>query len=77
MTSNRRIPVTSSGRAALGMGFGRSLDGNVGSNPSRGMDICLLSVVCCQAEVSASADHSSRGVLPDVVFLGVIVKPRR
>ena len=32
---------------------GRSLAENVGSNPARGMDVCLLSVVCCQVEVSA------------------------
>jgi len=76
MTSNRRIPVTSSGRLALSVGFGRSLDGTVGSNPAGGMNICLLSVVCCQVEVSALAYHSSREVLPNVVFLSVIVKPR-
>jgi hypothetical protein len=33
-------------------------------------------VVCCQVEVPAAADHSSRGVLPSVVCLSVIVKPR-
>ena len=33
----------------------RSLDGIVGSNPAGGMDVCLLSVVCCQIEVSASS----------------------
>jgi hypothetical protein len=48
MTTNRRIPVTSIGRAALGVVFGRSLDGIVGSNPAGGMNICLLSIVCCQ-----------------------------
>jgi hypothetical protein len=32
---------------------------------------------CCvlQVEVSETADHSSRGVLPTVVCLSVIVKP--
>jgi len=49
----------------------------VGSNPSGDKDICLLSIVRCQVEVSALADHSPRGVLPNVVFLSVIVKPRR
>jgi hypothetical protein len=36
--------------------FGRSLTGIVGSNPARGMDVCLslVSVVCCQVEVSAT-----------------------
>jgi hypothetical protein len=34
---------------------GRSLAGIVGSNPAGGVDVCLLlSVVCCQVEVSAS-----------------------
>ena len=34
---------------------GRSLAGIVGSNPAGGMDVCLslVSVVCCQVEVSA------------------------
>jgi hypothetical protein len=26
----------------------------VGSNPTGGMDVCVMSVVCCQVEVSAS-----------------------
>jgi hypothetical protein len=43
-----------------------SLPGIVGSNPA-GARITLLSVVCCQVDVSASADHPSRGVLPNVV----------
>ena len=33
---------------------GRSLAGIVGSNPAGGMGICLVDVVCCQVEVSAS-----------------------
>jgi hypothetical protein len=33
---------------------GRSLVGIVGSNPSGGMVVSLVSVVCCQVEVSAS-----------------------
>ena len=32
----------------------RSLAGIVGSNPAGGMDICLLGMLCCQVEVSAS-----------------------
>jgi hypothetical protein len=36
----------------------------------------VLSVVCCQVKFSVSADHYSRGVLPTVVCLSVIVKPR-
>jgi len=26
----------------------------VGSNPTQGLDVCVLSVVCCQVEVSAT-----------------------
>jgi hypothetical protein len=34
---------------------GSSLAGIAGSNPTGGMDVCLLlSVVCCQVEVSAT-----------------------
>jgi hypothetical protein len=33
---------------------GRSLAGIVGSNPVAGMDVCLLCVVCCHVEVSAT-----------------------
>jgi hypothetical protein len=34
---------------------GRSFAGIVGSNPGGGMDVCfLMSVVCCQVEVSAT-----------------------
>jgi hypothetical protein len=34
---------------------GRSPTEIVGSNPTGGMDICLLCVVCCQVEVSATS----------------------
>jgi hypothetical protein len=34
---------------------GRSLAGFAGSNPTGGMDVCIVSVVCCQVEVSATA----------------------
>ena len=37
--------------------------------------LSLVIVVYCQVEVSARADHLSRGVLPSVVSLNVIVKP--
>ena len=47
----------------------RSLAGIVGSNTAGGMD------VCCQTEKSLPrADYSSRGVLPSVKCLNVIVK---
>jgi hypothetical protein len=33
--------------------YSRSLAGIAGSNPTGGMGICLVCVVCCQVEVSA------------------------
>ena len=33
------------------------------------MSVSYVSVVCCQVDVSALADHSSRGILPSVVYL--------
>ena len=52
------LPVTAQSKAWV---CGRSLAGIVGSNPAGGMGVSLVSVVCCQVEVSAS--------------LSVIVKP--
>jgi hypothetical protein len=37
----------------------------------------LESVLYCQIEVSASADHSSRGVLPSVACLSFIAEPQQ
>ena len=28
--------------------------------------LCLVSVVCCQVEISGRSDHSPRGILPSV-----------
>jgi hypothetical protein len=36
-----------------------------------------VSVLCCQVEVSATAGHSSRGFIPNVVCVSVIAKPRQ
>ena len=36
----------------------------------------LVSVVCCHVEVSVLAGYSSRGVLPSVVCLSVVLNPR-
>jgi hypothetical protein len=45
---------------------------------ARGVDICLLWVLCVVTYKSLlRADHSSRGVLPNVVCLSVVVKPRQ
>jgi hypothetical protein len=45
------IPVTARSKTLV---FGRSLAGIVGSNPAGGMDVCLLWVLLCQVEVSAT-----------------------
>jgi hypothetical protein len=37
--------------------------------PPRAWILSVVSVVCCQVEVSATAYHSSRGVVPSVVCL--------
>ena len=54
----------------------RSLVGIVGSNPTGGISVCLLWVLCAGRLSLRRADHSSRGVVPIVVCLSVIVKPR-
>jgi len=51
---------------------GLSLVGIVGSNPAGSMDVCLLSVACCQRSLRRDG-HSSREVLPSVVCMSVIV----
>jgi len=60
------VPVAARSKACV---CGRSLAGIVGSNPTGGHGyLSVVSVVCCQVEVSLGrADHSSRGVLPTVV----------
>jgi len=47
------------GRGWVLWGFGRGSRGWVGGG---GEYLCLVSVVFCQVEVSASNDHSARGV---------------
>jgi hypothetical protein len=54
---------------------GCSLTGIVGSNPAEGMDVCLLWVLCVVRSLRR-AGPSSRGVLPSVMCLSVMVKPR-
>jgi hypothetical protein len=51
---------------------GRFFAGIADSNPAEGMDVCLLLVLCCQVEISASW-----GVLPSVLCLSMIWKPRK
>jgi len=58
------LPVAARSKAWV---CGRSLAGIAGSNPAGGIDVLsVVSVVCCQVEVSVWADHSSRGGLPSV-----------
>ena len=54
----------------------RSLPEIVGSNPTGGMDVCLLWVCCLNRQRSLRwADNSSRAVLSSAVCLSVIMKP--
>jgi hypothetical protein len=51
--SNKPIPVAAGSKAWV---CGRSLAGIAGSNPAGGMDVLsVVSVVCCQVEVSATS----------------------
>jgi len=57
--------------------YGHSLHGIAGSNSTGGINVSFLLVLCVVMQRSLrGADHSSRGVLPDVISLNVIVKPR-
>ena len=59
------VPVAARSKAYV---CGRSLAEIVGSNPTGGMDVCLLWVLCVvRLRSLRRADHSSRGVLPTVV----------
>jgi len=54
----------------------RSFAGIAGSYPTRGMVVCLLFALCVvRKNFLLRADHPSKGVLPSVVRLTVIVKP--
>jgi hypothetical protein len=70
------IPVAARSRAWV---CSRSLARIVGSNPAEGMEVCLLRGlrVGSYKRFLSWAVHSSRGVLPSVVCLSVIVKPRK
>ena len=58
--------------------YGRSPAEVVGSNPTGGMDVCLLWVLCCQAEVSATDWSLAQRSLTDCgAPLCVIKKPRK
>ena len=71
---NMPIPVAARSTARV---CGCSLTGIVGSIPAGDMDVSLLSVLCViRYRYLRQADHSFRGILPIVLCLSVIVKPR-
>ena len=55
---------------------GRSLAWIVVSNPAGGMDVSCECCMFSDRGLCVWADHSSRGVLPSVVCLSVIMNPR-
>jgi len=64
-------PVAARSKARV---YGRSLTGIACLNPA-GTRICLLWLLCVVRQMSLRrADHSSREILPKVVFLSVISK---
>ena len=68
------IPVVARYKAWVS---GSSFAGVLDSNTAGDMDVCLLGVLCLwQAGSLRRADHSSRGVLPSVLCLSVIVNLR-
>jgi len=68
------IPVAAKSKAWV---CGRALSVIADSNPTGGMNVCLLRVLCVVRYRSLlRADPSSGGFLPSVVCLSVIVKPR-
>jgi hypothetical protein len=75
MHSSTPIPVVARSKAWV---CGRTLAGVAGSNPAGGHR-CLSLVKCCvlSGRSLRRADHSSRAVLPSVVCLSAIVKPRQ
>ena len=73
---DRILPVPVAARSKAWV-CGRSLAGIVGSNPAGRLDVCLLLVLCVVRERSLRlAYHLSRGVLPSVVCMSVIMKHR-
>ena len=65
------------GRAVLAMGFRPLAFWDYGFESRRRHPYLLLvSVICCQVEVFATADPSSREVLPSVMCLSATVNPR-
>ena len=72
-TNDEPIPVAA--RAKVWVAAARLLGLQVRIPPGAWMSVA--SVVCCQVEVPASGRSLSRGFLPTVVCLSVIVKHRQ
>jgi hypothetical protein len=74
------VGADSSGRAVQGVGprpLACLLAVVVGSNLAGGMDVCLSKVLCvARHRPLRRADHPSRGDLPSLMRLSVIVKTR-
>ena len=60
------LPISVAARPKAWL-YGRSLAGIVGSNPADGMDVCVECCVLSDRGLCDGADHSSRGVLPNVM----------
>jgi hypothetical protein len=69
------IPVAARSKAWV---CGRRIVGIAGSNPAGGMDVSLslslVSIVCCQVEISASGWSLIQRTLPNVMYLSVVVQ---
>jgi hypothetical protein len=77
VTRGKHVETDPSGRSIEGEGLRPLACWDCGFE-SRRAPACLslVNVVFCQVEVLRRADHSSRGVLPSVGCLSVIVMPR-
>jgi len=74
---NREEPSPAAARSKAWV-CGHSLAGIGGSIPAGSMDACLLRVLfVIRYRSLRRADHSSRRLLPSVVCLNVILKPRK
>ena len=70
-----RFPVAARSKA---WACDASLSGIAGSNPAGGMEVCPLWTLCVvRWRFLRRSDHSSGGVLPTVMCLSRIVKPRK
>jgi hypothetical protein len=69
------VPVAARSKAWV---YGRSPAAIVGLNPTGGLDVCVLCVLCVVRERSLRpADHSSTEVLPTVARRCVYVTTKR